>query len=101
MLARVVLPDGPTAPLMTLKARSGPGQIRRHDQVHDQEPFCILAVNSQGCVLTPLCEGDARKQPRSKETTDERFRRSTSVSWAWLDLNQRPHPYQMDGRPLC
>ena len=34
----------------------------------------------QGCVLRPLCAGDVRKQPRSKETTDERFRRSTRCS---------------------
>jgi hypothetical protein len=27
-------------------------------------------------------------------TTDERFRSSKLVLWAWLDLNQRPHPYQ-------
>jgi hypothetical protein len=30
----------------------------------------------------------------SKETTVECCRRSKPVSWAWLDLNQRPHPYQ-------
>ena len=27
-------------------------------------------------------------------TTGERSRRSIPVLWAWLDLNQRPHPYQ-------
>jgi hypothetical protein len=27
-----------------------------------------------------------------KETTEKRSRRSTPVWWAWLDLNQRPHP---------
>jgi hypothetical protein len=27
-----------------------------------------------------------------ERTTDERFRSSKPVSWAWLDLNQRPHP---------
>ena len=21
--------------------------------------------------------------------------------WAWLDLNQRPHPYQQNAEPLC
>jgi hypothetical protein len=48
----------------------------------------------QGCVLRPVCAGDARHQPRSKEMTDDCYRRSEPVWWAWLDLNQRPHPYQ-------
>jgi hypothetical protein len=38
------------------------------------------------------------KDPRSEESTDERIRRSAQVSWAWLDLNQRPHPYQAYSR---
>jgi hypothetical protein len=29
-----------------------------------------------------------------EKITEECFRSSTPVSWAWLDLNQRPHPYQ-------
>ena len=33
-----------------------------------------------------------------KEIADERSCRSTPVSWAWLDLNQRPHPYQAHSR---
>ena len=27
--------------------------------------------------------------------TDERFPGSARVSWAWEDLNLRPHPYQV------
>jgi hypothetical protein len=46
----------------------------------------------RGCVLRPLCAGASRKHPPSKETTGKRSRRSTPVQWAWLDLNQRPHP---------
>jgi hypothetical protein len=42
----------------------------------------------------PLCADDGRQWPRSKETTIECLRRSKAVLWAWLDLNQRPHPYQ-------
>jgi hypothetical protein len=42
----------------------------------------------------PLCADDGRQWPRSKETTIECLRRSKVVLWAWLDLNQRPHPYQ-------
>ena len=33
-----------------------------------------------------------------KEFMDERSRRSRPVRWAWLDLNQRPHPYQAYSR---
>ena len=54
----------------------------------------------QGCVLEPLCARDAPKQPRPKATTDERSRRSTPVSWAWLDLNQRPHPERRIARVI-
>jgi hypothetical protein len=28
----------------------------------------------------------------TNKTTDERFRWSVADLWAWLDLNQRPHP---------
>ena len=34
----MALPDGSTAPLKTLRVRSGPGQTRRQDQVHHQDP---------------------------------------------------------------
>jgi hypothetical protein len=34
-------------------------------------------------------------------TTGERSRRSTPVLWAWLDLNQRPHPYQLNAGNRC
>jgi hypothetical protein len=92
---RVVLPDGPTAPLMTFQARSGSGSDPPTRPGSWSGPFVHLHwSNHTGCVLTPQCKGDARKQPRSKGATDERFRRSTPVWWAWLDLNQRPHPYQ-------
>ena len=30
----------------------------------------------------------------NEETTAERFHSSGPDWWAWLDLNQRPHPYQ-------
>ena len=44
---------------------------------------------------------DAHKQLRAKESTDERSRRSEPVWWAWLDLNQRPHPYQQNAGNRC
>jgi hypothetical protein len=43
----------------------------------------------------------SRRQPSLKETTGERSRRSNPVSWAWLDLNQRPHPYQVSRAQRC
>src|SRR5215203_1018861 len=46
----------------------------------------------KGCVLRPLYAGDARQRPRWQETAVECYRRSGRVWWAWLDLNQRPHP---------
>jgi hypothetical protein len=33
--------------------------------------------------------------------TGDRSHRSTPVLWAWLDLNQRPHPYQQSGAHRC
>src|SRR4029450_875439 len=39
-----------------------------------------------------------RTQPWSTMRLTMRLCRSTPVSWAWLDLNQRPHPYQACSR---
>jgi hypothetical protein len=36
--------------------------------------------------------GNAHGSRPSGKYTDGHFRRSRSVWWAWLDLNQRPHP---------
>ena len=33
--------------------------------------------------------------------TGKRFRWSGADLWAWLDLNQRPHPYQQNARNRC
>jgi hypothetical protein len=33
-------------------------------------------------------------RPARKVTADKRFRSSKPMWWAWLDLNQQPHPYQ-------
>jgi len=54
--------------------------------------------DAKKCALPPLCAGDAGERLRSEITTDQRFPRSTLVWWAWLDLNQRPHPYQAYSR---
>ena len=56
---------------------------------------------AQGWVLRPLCAGDSREKRRSPSTTDECFRSSKPASWAWLDLNQRPHPYQLNTGNRC
>ena len=59
-----------------------------------------LRAVGQECVPRPLCAGDAPPLPRSKETTVECCRRSKPVWWAWLDLNQRPHP-QLNAGNRC
>jgi hypothetical protein len=64
-------------------------------------PSAAMQSAGQGCVLGPLCAGDSPKQPRSKETNGKRSRRSATVSWAWLDFNQRPHPYQVSRAKRC
>ena len=33
--------------------------------------------------------------------SDEPSRRLIPVSWAWLDLNQRPHPYRLSRAQRC
>jgi hypothetical protein len=65
--------------LMTLKAKSGPGQIRRHDQVHNQDESCILTGQVTGMRSDTAVRRRRTKQPRSKETTDKRFCWSTRV----------------------
>jgi hypothetical protein len=37
---------------------------------------------------------DASDWAGTWKRSDQRFRWSQAISWAWLDLNQRPHPYQ-------
>jgi hypothetical protein len=54
----------------------------------------------QGCVLRPLCAGDSQKQPLSKGPP-RAFLQVNPVLWAWLDLNQRPHPYQVSRAKRC
>ena len=50
-------------------------------------------------------ESAVRRRPAESaamnETTEERFRSSNPVWWAWLDLNQRPHPYQVSRAQRC
>jgi len=53
---------------------------------------------AHGCVARPLCAGEALGSRNRKRTTGERFYSSNPVWWAWLDLNQRPHPYQAYSR---
>jgi hypothetical protein len=50
-------------------------------------------------------ESAVRRRPAESaamnETTEECFRSSNPVWWAWLDLNQRPHPYQQNAGNRC
>jgi hypothetical protein len=39
--------------------------------------------------------------PRPRATSGKRFRSSEPLWWAWLDLNQRPHPYQVSRAERC
>jgi hypothetical protein len=79
--------DEQVRPVKQTRARSSPG-MRSQTQ-------------AQVCVLRPLCARDAPEQPRSKIDTDERFRTSEPVWWAWLDLNLGPHPYQVSRAKRC
>jgi hypothetical protein len=56
---------------------------------------------TQGCVPRPLCAGDTRPGATSKDATVECCRRLSPLWWAWLDLNQRPHPYQQYAGNRC
>ena len=45
-----------------------------------------------------------RESGSSRDRTSQRGKRlrsSTGVQWAWLDLNQRPHPYQVSRAKRC
>jgi hypothetical protein len=42
-----------------------------------------------------------RDKRRSTEPIDQRIRWSNRILWAWLDLNQRPHPYQQSRAYRC
>ena len=59
-------------------------------------PLSCAGIRSQTAVRRQRTE-----QPRSNRTTNERFRRLEPLQWAWLDLNQRPHPYQGSRAKRC
>jgi hypothetical protein len=63
------------------------GQVNSSQRWHDSYAF-------KHCCA----QATRRSNRQPKETTDERFRRSMPIRWAWLDLNQRPHPYQAHSR---
>ena len=50
-------------------------------------------AKDEGGAVNRLLTSDA-SQPLNPGPDDQRFRWSEAVWWAWLDLNQRPHPYQ-------
>jgi hypothetical protein len=53
-------------------------------------------MRSKTAVRGALTEATAMK-----ESSRARFRSATPVLWAWLDLNQRPHPYQVSRAQRC
>jgi hypothetical protein len=56
-----------------------------------QTRCCRSASNHTQYLIPPR---DACKPAGTRKVTDQRFRWSEAILWAWLDLNQRPHPYQ-------
>jgi hypothetical protein len=104
---RALILAGAVSPSTSTSNSPAPRRTPQHPPAYalaitlDREPPALRSTRNrprtavQGCVLGPLCAGVSRKQPPSKETAGERSRRSTPVQWAWLDLNQRPHPYQV------
>jgi hypothetical protein len=62
-------------------------------------PFLRTAV--QGCVLRPLCTGDAGTSQDRQRSLPAVSPGQPGYSGAWLDLNQRPHPYQLSRAKRC
>jgi hypothetical protein len=61
-----------------------------------------MAAASAAGMCSETAVGRRRAEATAiEETTNERFRSSTPVKWAWLDLNQRPHPYQLNAGNRC
>jgi hypothetical protein len=47
-----------------------------------------------GSLVDLIPKWDASNWTDTWKRSDQRFRWSGAGLWAWLDLNQRPHPYQ-------
>jgi hypothetical protein len=56
-----------------------------------------LEHTGQGWVPRPLCPRNPQKRSRSRGHR-RLFLQVDPVLWAWLDLNQRPHPDQAYSR---
>ena len=44
---------------------------------------------------------DASDEAATRKRSNQRSRWSRAGLWAWLDLNQRPHPYQQSSAYRC
>ena len=51
--------------------------------------------------LKTSSQRDASNWAGTWKRSDQRLRWSQPASWAWLDLNQRPHPYQLSRAQRC
>jgi hypothetical protein len=58
------------------------------------------AVAQEALMRRHNSETGQSKPAGSRKTASQRLRWSEAASWAWLDLNQRPHPYQLPRRNL-
>ena len=54
----------------------------------------------EGNAFLTAVAGDTQENLRADATAWSHSRRPKPVSWAWLDLNQRPHPSQAYSREV-
>jgi hypothetical protein len=52
----------------------------------------VLRLNPEAVTSTAKVKMAPTTSRKTKRTTNERFRGLEPLQWAWLDLNQRPHP---------
>jgi hypothetical protein len=78
-------------------------EVLRH--THDSGPQrgCSYACSDSGdgAPTRPHPKWDASNLGWGRKRSDQRLRWSWADLWAWLDLNQRPHPYQVSRAKRC
>jgi hypothetical protein len=78
-------------------------EVLRH--THDSGPQrgCSYACSDSGdgAPTRPHPKWDASNLGWGRKRSDQRLRWSWADLWAWLDLNQRPHPHQVSRAKRC